>query len=510
LGLLLLALHGCASEEDVQGLETEGEGKADGIVGSFGPSIDYEKPTHIIAIGYSHGQGTQFVHAATTRARRYRELYPDDQIVFFASPEVGTMSDAQALRSVGITVLSSETLDELSGPRLLESMDRFKSIKSFDFYGHSSPWGLGLESGKDRLGTNTSAALMGKVADNFTPDAYATLNGCNAGWYAGPYFSKAWRIPVLAALTGSNFERPFSDEHWYVNDEGRYPSSGSFATVNTVSFETPIACSKGACYRLKPENAPYRGYWGNFEAGLGFYKTFCNYDGSVADCARRAARAMLSYPSEFPVDKDALPEEFARVVFDALCPTSLDLGRREACRQSIKRAVQDRTNAYSPFSGTTVDCGLGGCAFSMTCSYDNAGAPRPGTCKVTSTATPSPKTYVEEYLLLMDGFAYLTGREALPPTSGVIDTSTLRSVDRYRVHASALNCRKGAGTEHEIVTVLKKGQSLWALPDSPSSPRIVTASTGKPWLRVTRGQNEPACFVSASYELLVPVKGHLP
>jgi hypothetical protein len=484
----------------------EGEGKCDSVLGSYDASIDVDRPTHVVAIGYSHGQGYQFVHAAAARALRYRELYPADQIVFIASPEVGSsVSDTDALLSVGITIIDAGAGASLSGKALLSRMEKFSQIRSFDFYGHSSPWGLGLEYGQARLGTDTSSARMKALADNFTADASATLNGCNAGIYAAPYFASTWRIPVTGAVTSSNFARPHSARRWYVNDPGRSPAAGKWLTTNDLSYLTPVPCSKGACLRLHPEDAVYNGYWGSFGGGgLGFYKAFCGYQGSAADCARRLARGLLSYPSEQPIDPSSTPEAFAEVLLDFLCPTTLDLGARKACRDGIVAAVADRTSVYSPFNGNTVDCSLTGCGLKLNCSKDWQGAPVPGTCKLLAPANLTPKAYVEEYLLYMDGFAYLTGEEPLPPDDGVIDMAVLATVDRYRINALGLNCRQGAGTEFTPATVLAKGQTVWA-EAGVAAPRVVTASTGRPWIRVRRGQGAPACYVSASYKYVTPV-----
>jgi len=196
------------------------------------------------------------------------------------------------------------------------------------------------------------------------------------------------------------------------------------------------------------------------------------------------------------------------VVFDYLCPPSVDPVKRSTCRQSLTDVVRDRTSVYSPFPGNSLDCSLRGCEAEVVCTTKN-GAPTPGTCSVKAAINAAPRTMAEDYLLFMDGLEQLRGAP-VPAVAGVIPTQVLSGQDSYRVNTDTLNCRRGAGTGQPVELVLGRGQMLWAQPDSAAAPRVATdASTGKPWLRVARGSGK-ACYVSASFTYLTPAARSLP
>jgi hypothetical protein len=402
--LLSLSLSGCA----LGASSDPGPGNPsyiDPLTGVMGSnSIDPTRPTHIILVGYSHGQGDQFLKAAAARARRYRELFPSRQVVFLADPDVAGHTDTELASSCGITVLSKTKDGELSVDELVATLRAYTSIQSIDVYAHSSPWSVGLQTGEARLSVWTPPGLLRSLRENFTSDAYVTLNGCNAGTELGPFLSSMWQVPVSGALTGSNFEQLHTDGQWYVNDDGQFPPGG-WATKNEVSYELPRPCSKGACIRLRPQNAVYHGSWGNFGVGLGFYKFFCNYEGEEGDCERRMALSLLSFPSVVPLTKESACEQFEQVLFDYLCPASLT--SRDACAKGIKKAWNDGTYLYSSFKGTPIVCDWRRCDVTMHCTMDENDQPVSGTCTSSTTPGGSFKTQVQEYEHFMRGFEIL-------------------------------------------------------------------------------------------------------
>jgi hypothetical protein len=477
----------------------------DGIIATLGAAgIDTTKTTHLIVVGYSHGQGTQFAQAAMARARRYRELYPSHQVVFFGAVEAGMgLSDSQVLVGLGAKVISDDPNEKFYDEVLIKRMRAFSALASFDFYGHSSPWGIGVEATGPRLGTDSKVDLS-LARGSFTSDAYATLNGCNAGRALAPVLSEAWRIPVLGALTGTNFQALHSDGRWYVNDPGRAPST-QWAGTNTKSYVTPVPCSLGGCLRLKPENAPYRGYWGSFEGGLGHFQSFCNYDHVWGDCERRMALSMMASVSVEALTPLSSREAFENVVFDWLCPNDATSLRFQECKTGLRQAVAS-ASGYSSFRGKPLECSDAGCADNMSCSHNASGAPLPGTCSDHVSTASAPMAQVREYQRYMAGFDAL--RAALPdpgtlPESGPIDHTTLLSWPTFEVAAYSLNCRQSAYTG-SVVRVFAKGTSLLAQPATVSQPRVVTDTRGKPWLLVLGQGASTACYVSASYEFIRP------
>lgn len=419
--------------------------------------------------------------------------------MFLGSPELENgRSDVAVFRGFGLESVADE--GDLSDRKLLERMNAFRSIASFDFYGHSSPWSLGVESAGARLSTSSALSLLESVRSKFTADAFATLNGCNAGYFLAPHLSKAWQIPVSAALSASNFQQLHVDGQFYFNDAGTHPA-GAWAEGNAVSFRGARSCRDGSCYRLKPENAPYQGYWGELGAGLGFYKSFCNYAGASATCSKRVALGLYGFASVEPIDASATRESFERVVFDYLCPNDASGERALSCKSGILRAVQSGSVVFSPFRGTSLECTDRGCAFDMRCQNDSSGAPIPGTCTMSAPRNDQPTAIVREYLRLMEGYDQLHGASG---ETTAIPRATLDGVDGYTVLAESLNCRAGAGTEHAVTRVLSQRDRVVATSE-PSRPRVVVVGE-RPWLLVHPGGtgDQAPCYVSAQRALLTP------
>jgi hypothetical protein len=491
----LLPLLLCAAPLACADASEAVDSSASEVVGHLGSGpIDHARETHLLVVGYSHGMGDQFIRAALSRAYRYKEAFPDRQIVLLGSPELGSQSDVEAFRGFGLEQVVDE--GDLSDRKLLERMNRFRSIASFDYFGHSSPWAIGVESEGGRLGTTTKQSLLESVRGRFTQDAFVTLNGCNAGFWLGPYLSKAWQVPVSAALSASNFQQLHDNGRWYFNDAGLHPE-GPWRRENAISFRSALSCRKGACYRLKPENSPYHGYWGDLSAGLGFYKSFCNYAGAEASCSRRVALGLYGFPSLEPADASSSRESFERVVFDYLCPNDSTGSRTQSCIRGIQDAVSRGVVVFSSFRGNPLECSDAGCTFDMDCTEDAGGNPVPGTCSMEAHENTRPTALVTEYLRLMEGYDQLHGGSGGSLTA--IPEETLDTVNGYTVLAPSLNCRTGAGTHQAVASVLSAGDRVVAT-STPERPRVVVAGN-KPWLLVRRGEEAP-CYVSAQRALL--------
>ena len=232
----------CASEVE----RDEADATEDQLVASFDKTgkIDVAKTTHILLVGDSDELGELPLYAASTRARRYAQLYPNDQIVLFVTKDVSSSTVARTSATVvrqepfGDAVALAD-LSRLTGPKLVAALDRFARIASIDFFGHSSPFGALLESsGDDRVLAPALPLNMAVLKDNFARDAnpYVTFNGCNGAAHVAPELSRLWQLPVSGALTGSNFQELMSDGRWYFNDEGFSPPGMRKAAKNDRSF----------------------------------------------------------------------------------------------------------------------------------------------------------------------------------------------------------------------------------------------------------------------------------
>ena len=426
-----VGMQGCAAEAD------EGPSEDD-LVASFDRlgNIDLSRPTRILLVGDSDKLGDLPLHSATGRARRYTELYPNEQIVLFITKDVKdanvTKTGATIVRTnpFGEAVALSD-LSRLSTEKLMAALDRFKKISSIDFFGHSSPFGALLEAeGDDRvLGASTSSAKV--LADNFVRDgaSYVTLNGCNGGVETAAALSKLWSLPVSGALTGSNFQELKSDDNFYVNDPGFFPAELSRATSNNLSFSGGAAkcAGTGACMRMKPQDAPYWGVWSNqalgMQYGLGFYKFFCNYTDTNKSCVKGMAASLYGFISEKALTKDSSDADVKLVLADFLCSRAKDATWFDRCKEGLENAVATGT----PFSTMktrndyALECDFKGCEQEFRCTKVN-GVPQKKTCTWVAAGCPvgaapnSAKCFVKntkkqtarnEYNAYLEGHALL-------------------------------------------------------------------------------------------------------
>jgi hypothetical protein len=452
LGVVAAGGPGCAS--DVAGEDASSE---DNLVATFDQTgnLDLAKPTRILLVGDSDKLSDLPLHSATSRARRYAQLYPNEQIVLFVTQDVKDT----AVRKSGATVVTREAfgdgvamqdLSRLSNDKLLKALDRFKKIASIDFFGHSSPFSILLEAkGDDRIVNANVPGSANLLADNFdrAGNAYVTLNGCNGGVELAAKLSKMWQVPVSGALTASDFQELRSDNHFYYNDDGFFPPDLRAATANSVSYGnglSPKCGATGACVRMKPQDAPYYGYWSNqdtgMQYGLGFYKFFCDYADTNKSCQRGMAASMYSFVSEKPIDKTATDADYKEVLADFFCSHAKDPAWFDSCKAGLESAVE----TGAPFSSMktrndySLECDFRSCKQVFRCETENGG-PKPKTCAWVDKGCPvgaaynSSKCFVKntekqttrtEYLAYLEGHALL--RSAAPASAPTCFSSTLR------------------------------------------------------------------------------------
>ncbi len=372
------------------------------IVGTMtGKMVDYDKPTHILVAGSAKKhESNQFFQSAVARGFKYMELYPDHQVVIISSPEVKDRKNAEVFRRFNVHILKEVKKVKLSGYRLVEEMRTFTHIASFDYYGHSSPWALILGKRHTTLGEGTSN--LSKLRSHFMPLAAASLNGCNGGIELAPMLSKAWHIPVSGALTGSLFEGLHSDGLWYNEFVSK---DAPRVRTNSVSYQHSKDCSLGTCWRMKPAASSYSGYWGVLGYGLGFYKFFCNYD-EAKNCAKAAAKSLLSFPSIVNVNKGSSVEDFKQVLYDYLCPTGLGKNHFYDCIDAINTALATGDHTYTPFKGPGIPCSMRKCDAHLVCKSNRSG-PKPGTCKLVLDSKRPMTTFIDEFIMLLNGFKAL-------------------------------------------------------------------------------------------------------
>jgi hypothetical protein len=388
------SLGAAACTADPAGGDT-GE-SADEIVATIdGQAIDLKKTTRILLIGDSHELDDLALRSATTKARRYAQLYPQDQVVLFITKEVSS-SD---LARTGVKTVTKESfgdvklsdLSALESDKLIAALHEFRRIGSIDFFGHSSPWGALIETqGAARTLGPSTPVNVAVLKDNFARDVspYVVLHGCNGGVTAAAFLSKAWLVPVAVALTGSNFQTLRSDGRWYFNDEGFYPPSTHEVVANDRSFgpaSTP-SCNGGACVRMKPQDSPYRGIWANpdsgFQFGLSYYKFFCNYGADPSQtCAKGMARSLHAFASVKPIDATSSEADVNDVLADFFCSSSADPATFDGCRNAFFLASASGA-AFSPMKSAndySLECDFTRCEQKFRCTEVN-GEPQYRSC----------------------------------------------------------------------------------------------------------------------------------
>lgn len=436
-GVLALVLAACATEADDDA--STDDMSEDELVATFDRrgSIDLNKTSRILLVGDSHQLGTLPLTSATTKARRYAQLYPNDQIVLFVTKDVRDASVASA----GATVVRSEPfgtvalsdLRRLSGDKLVTALDRFKRIASIEFFGHSSPFAALLESeGDARTLGPAMPGNIGILKDNFARDTnpFVAFNGCNGGATVAPQLSKMWELPVSGALTGSNFQELYSDGRWYFHDDGFFPAGLTKLAKNDKSFGPGVApsCSSGACVRMKPQDSPYRGVWADpatgFQYALGFYKFFCDYADPNGTCAKGMATSLYSFPSIKPIDENSSDADVNEVLADFFCSGAADATWFDKCKTGLFAAANATPDA--PFSSMksandySLECDFAKCEQKFRCAKDSAGNPQKKTCAWVSAScgasTPAaqcrPKNTTKE-TTTKELAKYLEGHKAL-------------------------------------------------------------------------------------------------
>jgi hypothetical protein len=401
--VLALVLAACATEADDDA--STDDVSEDELVATFDRrgSIDLTKTSRILLVGDSHQLGTLPLMSATTKARRYAQLFPNDQIVLFVTKDVREASVA----ATGSTVVRSEPfgtvamsdLRRLSADKLVAALDRFTRIASLEFFGHSSPFGALLEADGDGRTLGPKApGNIGILKDNFARDTnpFVALNGCNGGASVAPELSKIWELPVSGALTGSNFQELYDDGRWYFHDEGFFPAGRRTVPKNDKSFGPGVtpSCSAGACVRMKPQDSPYRGVWADpatgFQYALGFYKFFCDYADPNGTCAKGMATSLYSFPSTKPIDKNASDADVKDVLADFFCSGAADATWFDKCKTGLFAAASATpATSFSSMKSAndySLECDFAKCEQKLRCAKDAAGNPQKKTCAWVSSS----------------------------------------------------------------------------------------------------------------------------
>lgn len=359
--------------------------------------IQKNQPSHIVVAGAAHEAGMLFMQAAITRALKYRENYPEDQVIFFAQHEGEVSYNETWLKKRGLTIIHADKKD-LTTEKFVEHLKTLKSIRSLDFFTHSAAsYGIQLSSiTRGKIGPEDKK--IREIKNHLSPDATITLNGCNSGFFVAPAWSKALGVPVTGSLTSTDFQELNSDGKFYLNNPESRPAT-PVALENALSHAEAANCKLGLCIRMKPVNGPYNGYWGSYyEGGLPFYKMFCTGT-SKEKCLVAYKKMALNFISTKNLKADTSFEAYKEVVQDMLCPMSASKPWRDECVNALNLVEGDQAlETYNPFRGKQLQCDQNGCKFELDCPLFKK------ECQLVNTHSGKATTLTEEYKRYLEAY----------------------------------------------------------------------------------------------------------
>lgn len=367
--------------------------------------LDTTRITHVIVVGSAvYEDSDQFFQSGLSRAQRYKELYPDQQVVIISSPDVLNTPDEVVFSKYNVLV-AKKVLQKINATALLSELNEYTQIASLDFFGHSSPWAFKIGATNASLSPNEYYEELRNLRSHFLPNAYVTLNACNTGFGIAADLSAALKLPVSGALTSSMFERIGSDGLWYKEDDW---IPGNYTEINKYTYTQNFICATGLCNRMKPSRWNYNSVWGRFkEGGLSFNKFFCNFNNSDGRCERGMANSLLAFPSVMPITANASADDFKKIVFDWLCPTSNDRSFFLKCSRGIEEAVNRYDLVFGIHPVNELMCDFKSCHATVLCDKDPDGSPIYGTCHLKTPVNPEPTNLAREFVSFMKGYANL-------------------------------------------------------------------------------------------------------
>lgn len=368
-------------------------------------SLDTTRITHIIVVGSAVKEDSnQFFQSGVIRAEKYKQLWPDHQVVIMSSPEVRGTDDDKVFADFNIPVVRVINAS-FTAEVFIPELRTYTKIASLDYYGHSSPWALKLGKSDAALTPDAYEKKLRSLKGNFLPGAYITLNGCNSGFSIAPDLSKYLEIPVSGSLTGTLFERIESDSKWYKEADW---TKENYVTINPATFGEDAACSLGLCWRMKPSQHSYGSYWGSFKEGLNFYKFFCNFENNDGRCEKAMALSLLSFPSVKSINVDSSVEDFKAVAMDYICTTYKDKTKFDTCVAGINDAIARGDLVYQSHPGPELNCNFKTCNALVVCKEKRFGdGPKGGTCRLRVDIKPNPTNAAQEMVSFLKGFELL-------------------------------------------------------------------------------------------------------
>lgn len=359
------------------------------------PALDHAKRTHILVAGRGAELNTLFQSAAASKSIKIQELYPNDQIVFITYNELGERENTAKLQSWGFKIVSLNN-NLFTPQRFLAELGRFTKIASLELFTHTSALaGAQLEGQAYRISQNDTA--IANLKPNFTADSFIYLHGCNSGFYLAPAMSTMLGVPAAGSLSYTGFQKLHSNHEFYGYEDSLKPP-GEWSPINDLSFARNQDCREGGCLRMKPDNSPYTGGWGDYNegGGLNFYKFFC-VKNTESRCLSAMAESMFGFIGKKDYKFGSSASDYNELLLEFFCPISAKNPIRQKCIEGITTAAANNT-VFNAFQGKQLTCDFKKCQFEIQCPTDAA------SCRL-KNKLPSSNAMVEEYKIYLKAYS---------------------------------------------------------------------------------------------------------
>lgn len=365
-----------------------------GLEASFTASnnrkLDANKPTHIIVVGHPDNLGELFVYSALTKAKFFQEKSKDEQVVI-----IGRSADQELVENAGFHTIEKKS-GLLKPSTIKDLVKKINNLSSIDIFAHTNPYsGATLDNNSwvmPLLGDKDD--LWNEVAKKINKSSFIFIHGCTSGFKLAPALAKKLNIAVFGSLTSTDFQYIYKNSFWSFDYDTKAKDKDE---KNNLNFSSALLCGK-YCTRMKPNNSPYKGHWGDWSAG-GYptYKLFCGSNQNT-NCELGALEALSTFPSNMKYNI-AMSDinNFKELLYDFMCPFAYDQKKQNNCKENLENSLLlNAPTTYSPFHGKTLICDRESCKAHFNCSAYNI-AFNPDLCTLMNDSEEESTTFVDEF-----------------------------------------------------------------------------------------------------------------
>lgn len=367
------------------------------FVASKSGYLNRNVPSRLIVVSHAGELGNLFAHSAITKAKAYHEYDKSSQVIIIATDDYRGFFQNQGYKII------DKTRSLLNHKDVAKVIAATRSVLSLDVYSHANAI-RGMILDKNLMSIEyleEGDAAWDELKKKKTAKTFVFMHGCSTGVKLAPWVAQKVGVVTLGSLTGTNFQYVYQNDVWA---HGYQMDQMLKVTRSELGVEKTRDCLKGECVRMKPDNAVYRGVWGEWTAG-GFpsYKVFCAHTENSKVCQLGAVEAIKTFPSITAAKSVDSLEKFKSVAKEFLCPFGHDESKQQQCFDELENSLYDDQSTYTPFQGKTLNCNLKSCQVSFDCNAFQARyASR--TCKLVNHSPGVNQSFVKEFKFLVKSF----------------------------------------------------------------------------------------------------------